>query len=84
MLFADNFDYQDMSDFVKGVLAADEVSKHGIGLGGKRGKRKEKIRIYVYRDEQQRKIGRIIGEMGMESCVAQWIFFFFTQSVACL
>jgi hypothetical protein len=25
MLFADNFDYQDINDFVRGVLAADEV-----------------------------------------------------------
>lgn len=29
MLFSDNFDYQDLSDFVRGVLAADEVELGG-------------------------------------------------------
>lgn len=30
MLFADNFDYQNVTDFVKGVLAADELEQHKI------------------------------------------------------
>eukprot|EP00047_Mylnosiga_fluctuans_P011287 m.20421 g.20421 ORF g.20421 m.20421 type:complete len:653 (+) comp3530_c0_seq2:31-1989(+) len=30
LLFADNFDYQDMSDFIRGVMAADELEQHKI------------------------------------------------------
>lgn len=32
MLFADNFDYQDMGDFVRGVLESDEVSTTASAL----------------------------------------------------